>query len=52
MALTVLDRQIFAQASVMAFSKIYLISGVLLVSALPLLLLWRTGRSVPVKLDH
>jgi len=52
MALTVLDRQIFAQASVMAFSKIYLISGVLLVSALPLLLLWRTGRSVPVKMDH
>ena len=52
MALTVLDRQIFAQASVMAFSKIYLISGVLLVSALPLLLFWKTGRSVPVKLDH
>ena len=51
MALTVLDRQISAQASVMAFSKIYLISGVLLVSALPLLLLWRTGRSVPLKMD-
>jgi DHA2 family multidrug resistance protein len=51
-AMAMLDRQIGAQASVMAFSKIYLISGVLLVSALPLLLLWRTGRTVPVKLDH
>ena len=52
MALSMIDRQIGAQASVMAFSKIYLFSGVLLVSALPLLLLWRTGRAVPVKLDH
>ncbi|WP_396215374.1 DHA2 family efflux MFS transporter permease subunit [Gemmatimonas sp.] len=50
-ALTVLDRQIGAQASVMAFSRIYLISGTLLVCALPLLLLWRTGRSVPLKMD-
>ncbi len=50
-ALTVLDRQIGAQASVMAFSRIYLLSGTLLVCALPLLLLWRTGRSVPLKLD-
>ena len=50
-ALTILDRQIGAQASVMAFSRIYLISGTLLVCALPLLLLWRTGRSVPLKLD-
>ncbi|WP_145978976.1 DHA2 family efflux MFS transporter permease subunit [Gemmatimonas phototrophica] len=50
-ALMVMDRQMGAQASVMAFSRIYLISGVLLVSALPLLLLWRTGRTVPVKVD-
>jgi DHA2 family multidrug resistance protein len=47
----VLDRQISAQASVLAFSRIYLISGVLLVCALPLLLLWKTGRSVPMKVD-
>ena len=52
MALSMLDWQIGAQASVMAFSKIYLISGVLLVSALPLLLFWKTGRTVPVKMDH
>lgn len=51
-ALALLDRTIGAQASVIAFSKIYLVSGILLVSALPLLLFWRTGRSVPVKMDH
>jgi DHA2 family multidrug resistance protein len=44
-ALAVLDRQIAGQASVLAFSKLYLISGALLVAALPLLLIWRTGRS-------
>lgn len=44
-ALMLLDRQISAQASVAAFSRIYLISGILLVCALPLLLLWRTGRT-------
>lgn len=44
-ALAMIDRQILSQASVMAFSRIYLISGILLVSALPLLLLWRTGRT-------
>ncbi|MBY0491007.1 MAG: DHA2 family efflux MFS transporter permease subunit [Gemmatimonadaceae bacterium] len=51
-ALMMIDRQISVQASVIAFSKIYLISGFLLVGALPLLLLWNTGRSVPVKMDH
>ncbi|BAH37571.1 multidrug resistance protein [Gemmatimonas aurantiaca T-27] len=50
-ALMLLDGQITAQASVMAFSRIYLISGLLLVSALPLLLIWKTGRAVPVKAD-
>ena len=50
-ALHFLDRQIGAQASVIAFSRIYLISGILLVSALPLLLFWRTGRTSPVKVD-
>jgi DHA2 family multidrug resistance protein len=44
-ALMALDRQISAQASVLAFSELYLISGILLVAALPLLLIWRTGRS-------
>jgi DHA2 family multidrug resistance protein len=51
-ALMMIDRQIGVQASVIAFSKIYLISGFLLVGALPLLLLWKTGRSIPVKMDH
>jgi DHA2 family multidrug resistance protein len=44
-ALMMIDGQITQQASVMAFSKVYLISGILLVAALPLLLIWRTGRS-------
>ena len=44
-ALAILDHQMSAQASVLAFSKLYLISGVLLVMALPLLLVWRTGRT-------
>lgn len=48
-ALMVLDRQISAQASVLAFSRLYLLSGILLVAALPLLLIWRTGRAVPLK---
>jgi DHA2 family multidrug resistance protein len=44
-ALAILDRQIQAQASVLAFSRIYLLSGLVLVGALPLLLLFRTGRA-------
>ncbi len=43
-ALLILDHQISAQASVLAFSRLYLVSGLLLVSALPLLLIWRVGR--------
>jgi DHA2 family multidrug resistance protein len=43
-ALAILDRQISAQASVLAFSKIYLLNGIILLAALPLLLLWKTGR--------
>jgi len=43
-ALFVLDRQISAQASVLAFSKIYLLNGIILLCALPLLVLWKTGR--------
>jgi hypothetical protein len=33
------------QASVLAFSKLYLLSGLALVAALPLMLLFRTGKS-------
>lgn len=50
-ALLVLDQQISAQASVLAFSRLYLVSGILLVAALPLLLFWRTGRSTGVAPD-
>ncbi len=41
----VMERQVLAQASVISFSKIYLISACVMVLALPLLLLWRTGRN-------
>jgi DHA2 family multidrug resistance protein len=44
-ALAVLDRQMQGQASVLAFSKLYLLSGIALVVALPLMLLFRTGKS-------
>jgi DHA2 family multidrug resistance protein len=44
-ALAVVDRQIGGQASVLAFSKIYLWSGLILVGALPLLLIWKHGKA-------
>jgi MFS transporter, DHA2 family, multidrug resistance protein len=43
-ALMVLDRQIQAQASVLAFSRIYILSGVILLASLPLLFLFKTGK--------
>jgi MFS transporter, DHA2 family, multidrug resistance protein len=43
-ALFLLDRQIGVQASVLAFSRIYILSGVILLAVLPLLLLFRTGK--------
>jgi DHA2 family multidrug resistance protein len=43
-ALLVLDRQIGAQASVLSFSRIYLLSGAILLCSLPLLFLFRTGK--------
>ena len=43
-ALMVLDRQISAQASVLAFSRIYVLSGFVLLCSLPLLFLFRTGK--------
>jgi MFS transporter, DHA2 family, multidrug resistance protein len=44
-ALAVLDRQMQGQASVLAFSKLYLFSGLALMVSLPLLLLFRSGKS-------
>ena len=43
-ALAVMQRQIQAQASVLSFSKIYLLSGALLLASLPLLFLFKTGK--------
>ncbi|HTE47319.1 MAG TPA: DHA2 family efflux MFS transporter permease subunit [Gemmatimonadaceae bacterium] len=42
--LYMLDRQITAQASVLAFSRIYILSGVILLAVLPLLFLFKTGK--------
>jgi DHA2 family multidrug resistance protein len=44
-ALAILDRQVSVQSSMLAFSKIYLYSGLVLIFALPLLFLFRTGRA-------
>ena len=44
MALGVIDRMIGGQASVLAFSKIYLMSGLALCLAIPLMLFWRHGK--------
>ncbi len=44
-ALMIIDRQLQAQASVLAFSKLYLLSGIALLASLPLLLLFRSGKS-------
>ena len=50
-ALMIMDRQIATQASVLAFSRVYLISGILLVAALPLLLIWKTGKAAAIEID-
>ncbi len=44
-ALAVLDLRLHQQASVIAFEKVFLMMGVTFVLALPLLLLFRTGRT-------
>ncbi len=44
-ALMIMDRQLQGQASVLAFSKLYLLSGIALCLSLPLLLLFRSGKS-------
>lgn len=41
----VLERQVLAQASVISFSKMYILSACVMVLGLPLLLFWRTGRN-------
>ena len=43
-ALALIDHQIQAQASVLAFSRIYILSGIILLASLPLLFLFRTGK--------
>jgi DHA2 family multidrug resistance protein len=43
-ALRAIDGQILLQANVIAFEKIYLLSGLLLIASLPLLLLFSQGR--------
>jgi MFS transporter, DHA2 family, multidrug resistance protein len=43
-ALMVIDKQIQAQASVLAFSRIYILSGIILLCSLPLLFLFKTGK--------
>jgi len=40
-ALTILDRQVTAQASVIAYSRIYMLSAILILSLIPLLVLVR-----------
>ena len=40
-ALTIIDRQITAQASVIAYSRIYMLSALLILSLIPLLVLVR-----------
>jgi len=43
-AIRALDGQILLQANVLAFEKIYVLSGVVMLAALPLVLLFRQGR--------
>ena len=43
-ALMVMDRMVGAQASVLAFSRIYILSGIALCCSLPLMLFWRHGK--------
>jgi DHA2 family multidrug resistance protein len=43
-ALFMLDRQVQAQASVLAFSRIYILSGIILLATLPLLFVFKTGK--------
>ena len=53
-ALMVMDRSVGAQASVLAFSRIYWISGIALMCATPMMLLWHSGRprGLPASSGH
>lgn len=44
-ALAVLENQVQLQASILAFSRVYLYSGLALVASLPLLFLFKTGKA-------
>jgi len=44
LALSVIDRQLLGQANVIAFGKVYLISGAVLLATMPLLLLVRYAK--------
>jgi DHA2 family multidrug resistance protein len=46
-ALRAIDGQILLQANVIAFEKIYLLSGLLLLASLPLLFLFKQGKPTP-----
>jgi DHA2 family multidrug resistance protein len=43
-ALMVMDRMVTGQASVLAFSRIYMLSGLALCCAIPMMLFWRHGK--------
>jgi len=43
-ALAIMDRTVGVQASVLAFSRIYWISGFVLLASMPLMLFWHNGR--------
>ncbi len=43
-ALMIMDRMVGAQASVLAFSRIYWISGLVLLGSMPLMIFWHNGR--------
>lgn len=53
-ALMIMDRTVTGQASVLAFSRIYWISGLVLLCATPLMLFWHSGRprGMPVSDAH
>jgi len=44
-ALMVMDRMVGTQASVIAFSRIYMIAGITLCLSIPMMLFWRHGRT-------
>jgi DHA2 family multidrug resistance protein len=46
-AMRAIDGQILLQANVIAFEKIYLLSGLLLIASLPLLFLFKQGKPTP-----